>query len=171
MMKIKVIRDKHRNNKLTPSFYSPTIDFLTLHKNNWRTKFKLGTMCILCHSTEHLEMHHLKPVSKGLGPRTYKGFDLLIASLGRQQALLCRTCHVKVGNGEYSGAKLRDIIDLRIVAPESLLKQGIPPTSSRLLSETKDKKDPIVINEKEQTYYNPDLHNYYNRKAEPDTVE
>ena len=66
MMQLKTIREKYRNSDVKHTFLSPTIDFLTLHKSSWRTKFKTQSMCSICGATKKLEMHHIKPIKRGL---------------------------------------------------------------------------------------------------------
>jgi hypothetical protein len=168
-MKLSVIRDKYRNDSSSFTFSSPTIDFLILHKNNWRTKFKLETMYSICGCTDNLEMHHIKPIRLGLAKRKeYKGFDQLVASLGRKQILVCKQCHVKIGSGKYSGISMQELFDIRIVAPESLLKKGIPKVDtpeSQIDKEAKKKKkkDNIIIDEYNKTYINLELSLYYQK--------
>jgi hypothetical protein len=163
MIQILGIRNKFRNNQLNTTFYSPTIDFLRLHKNNWRTKFKLDSMCCICASTENLEMHHIRHLKdKNTKQKTYKGFDQLVASLNRKQICVCKKCHNKIHKGEYNKTSLRDLVDIRLVAPESLLKG--PPSIKIPITTEKKEKNVIEINETEKTYFNKRLHNYYLEK-------
>lgn len=96
MMTIQKIREKYRDNFIYKNFNSPTIDFLRLHQNNWRTKFKLNSICVICASTEQLEMHHIKPLKNRNKKKTYKGFDQLVGLLYRKQICVCSNCHEKI---------------------------------------------------------------------------
>ncbi len=124
MMTIKKIREKYRDDYSERTFDSQTIEFLILHKNNWRTKFKLNTMCSICSSTDKLEMHHIVPLKNqnNKSERKYKNFDKLVAALNRKQFCVCRLCHEEITFGRYNRMALRDLIDLRLVAPEGLLQ-------------------------------------------------
>lgn len=164
MMNLIPIRDKYRNFQINSTFNSPTIDFLRLHKNNWRTKFKLSSMCTICGSTEKIEMHHIKHLkNSNTKQKTYKGFDQLVAALGRKQICVCRKCHEKIHKGEYNKTSLRDLVDIRLVAPESLLK-GPQPITIQNTSQTKKEKNKIEIDEINKTYFNKRLHIYYQSK-------
>lgn len=160
MLKLKQIRNNHRNNNLNTSLNSPTIDFLQLQKNNWRTKFKINSMCPICASTTDLQMHHINHIRKGQSKtQTYKGFDKIIGSLNRKQVCVCKLCHNKIHNGEYNSISLKDLIDVRIVAPESTL--NIEKENPNETIQNKKSKPNIIINKKNQTYYNPILEEYY----------
>jgi hypothetical protein len=160
MMRLKRIRDIHRNQNPHHSFYSPTIDFSILQKNNWRTKFKLTSMCAICASTELLEMHHIKHIKKQNNKnKQYKGFDKLVASLNRKQICVCRNCHHKIHRGEYDQTSLKDLIDIRIVAPESRLRADTNETVKKKTLNTQSKQ--ITINYEKKTYFNSELKKYY----------
>lgn len=165
-MEINKIRDKYRNDFLNrPSYPSPTIDFLILHKNNWRTKFRLSSMCVVCGAQDRLEMHHIKHVKnqKGKG-KLYAGFDKLVASLSRKQVCVCQTCHNKIHNGDYNSTRLSDLIDLRIANPESLLKVESEETATTITEAKKiqiKNRLLIKVDEEKKTYYNPELAEYY----------
>jgi hypothetical protein len=158
------IREKYRNYQINSTFNSPTIDFLRLHKNNWRTKFKLTSMCTICGSTEKLEMHHIRHLkNSNTKQKTYKGFDQLVASLGRKQICVCRFCHEKIHKGEYNKTSLRDLVDIRLVTPESLLN-GPQPITIPKINQTQKEKNTIEIDENNKTYFNKNLHIYYQKK-------
>jgi hypothetical protein len=56
-LRSKSLRGKYRNDRITTINPEP-IDFNSLKKANWRTKFKLSTACAKCGSTLKLENHH-----------------------------------------------------------------------------------------------------------------
>jgi hypothetical protein len=128
MFRLKIIK----NNKTPPS---PTIDFLCLHKVNCRTAFKLSSMCAICSSKYKLQNHHIKPILHSGGKyKTYKGFDKIVASLGRKQITVCGYCHIKIHNGEYDGMKLEYFYDTRLVPSEGyidLSDYGEPTNKSK----------------------------------------
>lgn len=164
MMKLAIIRKKYRNNNPNTTFNSPTIDFLRLQKNNWRTRFKLESMCAICASTEKLELHHINAIHKSKSKgKLFNRFDQMVGSLGRKQICLCRICHNKVTHGEYSGIALKDLIDVRIVAPESLLRTE---DKKKLLTKSISTKtsNEIIINEQKKTYFNPELNKFLKNK-------
>jgi retron-type reverse transcriptase len=165
MMKLLSTRKKFRDNNPLATFNSPTIDFLRVHKNNWRTKFKLQSMCSICSSTEKLELHHIKAIRKSKSKgKVFNKFDQMVGSLGRKQICLCRTCHNKVTHGEYSGIALKDLIDVRIVAPESFLRKDDktkPPIKTINIKNSTQ----ITISEIDKTYFNLELNNYHKSKT------
>lgn len=164
MMKMKKLREQFRDSDPTKSFNSPTIDFLILHKNNWRTKFMLNSMCGVCASTEKLEMHHINALRNRTNKeKKYSGFDQLVAALGRKQICLCQLCHNKVHRGEYDGLSLKDLVDLRIVAPEVLLRTH-EMSENQLTKKLKNPPPNILVNKQNKTYHNPDLEFYYNNQ-------
>jgi retron-type reverse transcriptase len=165
MMKLLTIRKKYRNNNPYTTFNSPTIDFLRLHKNNWRTRFKLESMCAICANTDKLELHHIKAIHKSKSKgKLFNKLDQMCGSLGRKQICLCRTCHNKVTHGEYDGVTLKDLIDVRIVAPESFLRKDdtkkLPLQPINVKPSTQ-----ITINEFDKTYFNLELNNYHKSKV------
>lgn len=171
MMTLKPIREKFRNDDLYESFESPTIDFMILHKINWRTKFKLNTMCAICASTDQLQMHHIKHMkNKKTNDKTFNGFDQIVASIGRKQVCVCRLCHEKIHKGTYNKTSLRELIDVRVVAPEGLLKPPASPNSG-LYSPVRKKPKGILINKEKKTYYNPQLAAYYKSNYEQPNIE
>lgn len=145
------------------------IDFLTLHKVNFRTAFKLTTMCGICGSNYKLQNHHIKPIRLGLSQdkqKRYKGFDKLVAALGRKQITVCGHCHNKIHNGTYNGLSLNHFYDLRLTVPESYIKIDLPnPNKSNPSGTYDEKENKIYINEIDRTYFNPNLQKFYLNKA------
>lgn len=83
-------------------------DFLHV-KINWRTVYKLNKHCVICGSTNRVQMHHIKHVRKMA--QTLKGFAQVIAMLNRKQILVCHECHRRIHNGTYDGISLSDFYD------------------------------------------------------------
>ncbi len=160
MMNLQKVRKKYRNSYTRGTFQSPTIDFLRLHKNNWRTQFMLNSMCAICASTYDLEMHHIKPIKKSKSKgKLFNRFDQIVGSLGRKQICVCRTCHNKITHGQYNDTSLKDLIDIRIVAPEGLLRTNLPNNTS-INNKIKKQSTELKINENERTYFNSELQAY-----------
>jgi group II intron reverse transcriptase/maturase len=83
-------------------------DFLTI-RINWRTTYKLQKYCVVCGSTNKIEMHHIRHIRKtGV---TVTGFDQVLVNLNRKQIPVCSTCHVKIHKGLYNGTGLNDFYD------------------------------------------------------------
>lgn len=75
---------------------------------------KLGQRCVICGSTENIEMHHLRHIRK-MGKRV-RGFAKLMASINRKQVPLCQPHHVAVHSGKYDGIRLADLFDASLAA-------------------------------------------------------
>lgn len=147
----------------------PDIDFIALNKVNFRTAFKLQTACAICKSREKLHSHHIKPLKHRGGKFTgYKGFDKIVAALGRKQIIVCQHCHEQIHKGKYDKLSLEDIYDYRLVTPENLIK--IPdlnnPQTINPNAEKKQKRN-FVIEENKKTYFNQLLYNYLQNKNDP----
>jgi hypothetical protein len=116
MFRLKIIKENLQ--------YSPpkTIDFLQLHKINYRTFFKLTNQCEVCRSTYKFQNHHIEKLKYARGKYgTYKGFDKVVASVGRKQITVCGRCHERIHKGEYDGMKLEHIFDLRLIPSEAYI--------------------------------------------------
>jgi hypothetical protein len=153
-----------------------TIDFMTLNKVNFRTKFKSESGCAVCAAPSYA-LHHIRPLKhKGgrfTGYTREGGFDKVVAALGRKQIPVCKQCHQNIHSGKYDGVSLDDLYDIRMVAPESLLKfsdsPGKPKPSESADSsdgpKNKEKKSPsFVIDEKARTYLSESLKQYLKNK-------
>lgn len=137
---------------------TPPIDFMTLHKANLRTSFKLTTACTICGAQSDLQNHHIKPIKHGQGKFTgYKGFDKLVASLGRKQITVCRPCHNSIHSGQYNNIALEDLYDLRLASPESHIRIPSPKTDDPHRKKTgnrNSKVENIIIDDTNKTYLN-----------------
>jgi hypothetical protein len=156
----------------TVDFITFPIDFNTLHKANWRTRFRLHSLCAVCGSDDRVQMHHLEKIRKGPGRYTgFKGFDKLVAALGRKQIPLCFLCHRKHHSGKLDGLNLTDLFDIRLVAPESLLKVKLPKTQPETSVDNKIDKTTITIDENRKTYFNSELRRFYEERRSASSPE
>lgn len=168
MYKILQYRDKYRsalNQDPNNPILTPAIDFRSMHKSNFRTTMKLTTACTVCGDTGPLQNHHIKPIRHSGGKFSgYKGFDKMVASLGRKQISVCQTCHTSIHSGKYNGISLEDIYDVRLAVPESYIKIELPksPTTNPTRDNTGNNKygDGIIINKNDRTYLNIPFRNY-----------
>jgi hypothetical protein len=178
MYKLLMYRQRYKetikNNPQNP-LLTPPIDFMSLHKVNFRTKFKLTTACTVCGATEDLQNHHIKPIKHGHGKFTgYKGFDKLVASLGRKQVTVCSVGHKAIHSGTYSGMSLEDLHDVRLAAPESYFKNDTskyesypntqPRTSNSSGGSQGTRQESIFIYDSNRTYLNVPYQNYLKSK-------
>lgn len=150
-------------------------DMLTLHKVNFRTAFKETSFCAICGKKEKsLHSHHIRPLKWKNDPKSkaYRGFDKIIAALGRKQIPVCSNCHHKIHSGKYDGMELSELYDIRLVAPEGLLKLDTPKTSLKPINPSLDpiqigpKTENITIDEYKKTYLNRELQKYLYNKIE-----
>lgn len=159
----KKFRDCFNNNIL---LLTQNIDYFSMYKLNFRTRYKMVSHCIICGSNETpLHNHHIKKLShsgnKNL--KGYKSFDKLVASLNRKQITICATCHDNIHKGIYNGLKLTDLYDVRLAIPENYIniKAENDFFQDRKSMSEKD-KDTIkfIVNEENRTYWNKDYHEY-----------
>lgn len=73
---------------------------LRTQKNFWKP-------CLICGTTENIEMHHVKHIRKTNKKAT--GFTKLMSALNRKQIPVCSNCHVEIHNGKYDGISLKDL--------------------------------------------------------------
>lgn len=73
-----------------------------------RTRSQLSneSICSICSSNDNIEMHHVRALKKG----KTGGFMDVMRAMNRKQIPVCRTCHVKIHNGLYSGLSLKDLL-------------------------------------------------------------
>lgn len=163
MFELNKIKEKYIEETFnkTPHQLVREADMLTLHKVNFRTAFKETSFCAVCGKKEKsLHSHHIKPLKwKKNQSRTYKGFDKVIAALGRKQIPVCSECHHKIHAGKYDGMELNELYDIRLVAPEGLLRLDIPNPikPSPKTNQSKKLADNIIIDEENKTYLNREL--------------
>jgi hypothetical protein len=113
MFKFKIIAD--RNSPPTP-----VIDFDYVHKINMCTTFKLTSFCTICGQQSNLQNHHIRPIRYAGGKfTTFNAFDKLVATLGRKQITICKDCHNQIHSVKYNGLSLKDLFDVRLVAPKN----------------------------------------------------
>ena len=61
--------------------------------------------CIICGSSDGIEIHHVKHIRKG----KIEGFTQIMKQLNRKQIPVCHTCHTKIHSGKYDGIALNKI--------------------------------------------------------------
>jgi len=149
------------NKKCT--FLTPNIDYYSMYKMNFRTRFKMTSHCTICGSTQGpLHNHHIKKLSHTGNKKLkgYKNFDKLVASLNRLQITICQICHDNIHKGLYNGLKLTDLYDVRSALPENFIKTEDEIKESSNKTETIVKDNLIVINEEKRTYWNRNYSEY-----------
>jgi group II intron reverse transcriptase/maturase len=92
------------------------------------TRTRLFDDCVICGSTENIEMHHVKHLRKMGGNLSVK--EKSMVSMNRKQIPVCKACHVDIHAGRYDGISLSTIIksktprrevNLRIVETKSYI--------------------------------------------------
>ncbi len=83
-----------------------------------RTQSRLMDSCIVCGSSEQVEMHHVRHIRKR--GDTVQGFSLYMAAVNRKQVPVCHQCHREIHNGKYDGADLAEILS-QLQAPDAVL--------------------------------------------------
>ena len=69
-----------------------------------RTKSTLGSCCTICSSIDNIEMHHVKALKSKTS-----GFMNVMRAMNRKQIPVCKSCHVKIHAGIYSGISLKKL--------------------------------------------------------------
>jgi hypothetical protein len=174
MFTLKKIKNKYIEEKINklPHEMVREIDMLALHKVNFRTAFKETFFCAVCGKKEKsLHNHHIKALQWKKNEKGYKGFDKVVAALGRKQIPVCSNCHHKIHAGKYDGMDLNELYDIRLIAPEGLLglKNQNPPINPSQVFDQKKKEENIIINESNKTYLNRELYYYLTKPYEPRT--
>lgn len=86
----------------------PSVDPFKVHMGRL-TRSRLKNPCLICHSSESVEMHHIKHVRKNgkrTGERTFTAFMGLI---NRKQVPVCAECHRHIHKGTYDGIALTEL--------------------------------------------------------------
>lgn len=125
---------------------------MNLHKINFRTSFKETTMCAVCGKDDvTFQNHHIRPIKRRSHQKYkgYRGFDKLVAALGRKQIPMCPQCHQNIHRGKYNGMSLNDPYDVRLVAPEGLLLYNLGKTKKHKSRE----ESKLNIKKTTQYYY------------------
>jgi group II intron reverse transcriptase/maturase len=92
-----------------------------------RTRTRLQNACVICHSRDRVEMHHVRHIRKR--GEHIQGFTLYLAAINRKQVPVCRQCHRDIHNGRYDGASLASLLEQIQAAPSEL--QGSSSGGSR----------------------------------------
>ncbi len=74
-----------------------------------RTQSRLLNACLICGSTEQVEMHHVRHVRKH--GESLKGFTLYMSVINRKQVPVCQKCHQDIHKGKYDQASLASLLD------------------------------------------------------------
>lgn len=96
-------------------------DFEANAKTFHRTAYKLSCRCVICGSTEKVEMHHVRHI-RGYNIKQQQGFPAIMGALNRKQVPLCKHHHTCVHNGTYDGIALSELYDTRIAQSESYIR-------------------------------------------------
>lgn len=77
----------------------------------WRTTFKMYSFCVICGCQHNIEMHHIKSLKniKNLPSKSKGSFNTILKQLNRKQVPVCKSCHVEITSGRYSGTSLKDL--------------------------------------------------------------
>lgn len=73
-----------------------------------RTKSKLNECCVICKSTENVQMHHIKALKSEYNKKV-SGFTKVMIAMNRKQIPVCQNCHIKIHKGLYDGLNLKSI--------------------------------------------------------------
>lgn len=71
-----------------------------------RTRLLTSSKCKICHSTNQLEMHHVRALKKDGVLLADKYLIAIMQRMNRKQICVCRSCHVEIHNGKYDGNSL-----------------------------------------------------------------
>lgn len=97
---------KRKVNRIKKKIYwSPfrLVDIVTIRMK--RSNLLFNEKCVLCGSSENVEVHHINPIKK-INKKVPK-YVLGGILLNRKQILLCFSCHKKVHKGMYDGPRLK----------------------------------------------------------------
>ena len=95
---------KMRTFKAIRRFMINVADPLAVVYYNLRSRSRLDNPCCICHSTDNIEMHHVKALKEKVS-----GFQSVMKAMNRKQIPVCQSCHHKIHNGTYDGLSLSEI--------------------------------------------------------------
>jgi group II intron reverse transcriptase/maturase len=91
---------------------TPILDFSTLenHIDKYDGRLRRGRKdlegpCLLCGSSEKIEIHHVRKLSKSSKRKDY--LSTIMARMNRKQIPVCQKCHIKIHNGTYDGKQIK----------------------------------------------------------------
>jgi hypothetical protein len=93
---------------LSPQLTAFAKNFEPMKTINWRTYKNLRGYCCICGTRENVEWHHIKSVKSIKST----GFNKIMASLNRKQMPFCKTHHNELTQGNYSGIKISNLVDI-----------------------------------------------------------
>lgn len=95
-------------------------DFLNNAKAYYRTTFKLNSRCVICGTSDNIEMHHVRHI-RGYNTQAKQGFTRILSLLNRKQIPVCKHHHKCIHDGIYDSISLSELYDSRLGQPESYL--------------------------------------------------
>lgn len=149
------------------NYMVPNIDYFSMYKINFRTRYKMTSHCIICGSTQApLHNHYVRKLEHESTEKMkgYESFDKLVASLNRKQITICKNCHNNIHSGSYNGLKFIDLYDIRLVIPKNYIRMDRKNDFSqdrKPMTERTEKDDvKFLVNEINKTYWNRDYNEY-----------
>lgn len=98
------VSDRYRNNiwdfKIGASLDDLNLLFKFYVK---RTRLLSDTKCLICESTEDLEMHHVRALRKDGVPLKDNYMIGVMQRMNRKQITVCRSCHMDIHQAKYDG--------------------------------------------------------------------
>lgn len=98
-------RDANRLKKLAKNSSMSFLDMLKNLENSWAyklTRSNLGRSCVICHTTDKVEMHHVRQIKDLRNKTKLDFFTAQMAAINRKQVPLCRSHHVTLHQGKLS---------------------------------------------------------------------
>jgi len=121
----KELQIKDKNGKILASFpdvsYVASKKFYITHEDPikrldrltrvfFRTASNMSSECLICGTTENLEMHHVKHIRKTTEKINKDYWTRVMSFMNRKQIPVCRSCHNKIHKGEYDQIALNKLI-------------------------------------------------------------
>jgi len=95
-------------------------DFISNAKAYYRTAFKLNSRCVICGTSQDIQMHHVRHI-RGYRTQAKLGFTRILQLLNRKQIPVCKHHHKCIHDGNYDSISLSEFYDSRLGQPESYL--------------------------------------------------
>jgi RNA-directed DNA polymerase len=135
-------------------------EYWKLMKIHWRTQTTLPKICIICGTTEHIEMHHTNALKKTKSKKDKNKETLykFLSAINRKQIPLCKTHHQKVHKGEYNEISLQTVYDERLPRISNFLKSEYSTKQKGQINNNKKYK-PLP---KLKYHYNPKMRTLIN---------
>lgn len=81
---------------------SPFYRLEQLSKATFRTKAMFEASCIVCDTTENIEIHHVRKLRDSSKSIKTDYFTAMMSRMNRKQVPLCKRCHIDVHRGQLS---------------------------------------------------------------------